>query len=150
MSADQYMALHLVEDGELGGHRVLHELLEKHLVCSDCAQMHHTAFLMEFGLKHLRADPNKHLQVMIYDLDGASIWHLDTRVSRPEIHGLLLPCQPESLLCFTSTHAGPLVTYVGILNHFHRTLATTDSSMHSRLCRAIPAELRRTRTRTSF
>jgi hypothetical protein len=45
---------------------------------------------MEFGLKHLRADPNEHLQVMIYDLDGTNIRHLEPRVSRPAFGDKLL------------------------------------------------------------
>jgi hypothetical protein len=111
-------------------------------------QMHHTAFLMEFGLKHLRADPNKHLQVMVYDLDGANIWHLDTRVSRPDMYSLPLPCPTRVSPCF---HYSSCQSAYGTFytESFRGTLLSTDPPMHPRLCRPVPAELRRTRTRTS-
>lgn len=44
-------------------------------------QLHHMVFGLEFSITHLRQDPNKHLMLMVYDLDGLNFRHLDPYVS---------------------------------------------------------------------
>jgi hypothetical protein len=42
------------------------------------------AFLVEFGLAHLRPDPNKNLQNMIYDVKDATLGHINAWVSESD------------------------------------------------------------------